>query len=221
MGCLKNFFAMVGCATVLLIGGAVAWHYRSEISTWAARLAELEGSLSDGSGSLPATVGRPSTAARREARRKAAEMELAGGPPTITLAADEVATLVEESFSDEGRETVDSLAVILGLDEIVVRGIVTTDIFAREVLGRLGGALNRSEAFSMTGDLAIVAEGEAELRPTSFRIGVLPVPRPLILTLVNSLSGGSGGAFSFGVPTTVDDARVRPEGVTFYRRTDR
>jgi hypothetical protein len=87
-GCLKNFLAAVGCLTLLVLGGVVAWTFDDQI-------AGLYRSVVPGSepvdGMAAGAVGTPTSVAQREVDAMTKALERRGGPPSAVVGADQVA----------------------------------------------------------------------------------------------------------------------------------
>lgn len=217
MGCLKSIFAMIGLVTVVALASIVGWHYRVELKDmyqdWAAD------SLTTGDIATE-SVGRPGEDALRAALRQNAAMESDGGPATMTLNADEMASLVAQGISRSSADSFDSLTVTLGSDRIILDASVVTEVFARELLGRFASILDHHEHLRVSGPVRVVRPGVMAWEPDALRMRAFPFPGAVIGSMINAITGGSDGAFLIRVPTTVGDVRVRPDGVTFYRRAD-
>lgn len=215
MGCLKNFFAMIGMVVVVGAGSIAAWTYRVEIRDYYGRWKGKESAVA-----ATPTSGRPSDEALRSARRTSAEMERADGPSTATLDADAMASLVLEGIARGAANAIDSLTLTLGEDRVSLDALVITEIFARDLLGPFSGVLDRTERIRVSGPVRVVREGVMAWTPDELKIRSFPMPGAVIGPMVNTLTGGSDGAFRIPVPTTVSDVRVRTDEITFYRRTD-
>ncbi len=216
MGCLKNLFAMIGFITFVAIGSAVGWHYRAELKEM---YLEFRGQASS-TATSDASVGHPSDDALRSANRRNAEMEMPDGPATVTLTANEMASLIQQGIARGAADSFDSLTVTLELDRITLNAAVMTEVFARDLLGQFASLLDRSEHLRVSGPVEVIGSGVMGWEPDALRLRSFPFPGPAIGPMVNAITGGPDGAFRIMVPGTVGDVRVRPDGVTFYRRTD-
>ena len=221
-GCLKNVFAMVGCFTILLVAAIAAWYYRDRIdeffhSLFAARsevVAQAE-ELSN-----EPTTGRPSQEALRSALRKNAEMERSNGNATVVLTADELASLIVDGIAPQAQEALDSVTVTLFEDRFALSAVVLTQALAAGGLGPLAFMLAPRERIEISGSAHVRREGVADWEPDAFQFGAFPLPQTVIAPVVNQITGGTDGTFRIRIPTTVGDLRIRPSGVTFYRRDD-
>jgi hypothetical protein len=161
----------------------------------------------------------PSVDALRRAERK--ERQLASGDAGyVRLTADEVAALVYDRLDPTARDAVDSMRVILYDELVVLDGRARLDVFGRELLGPLGDVFGSSEPLRMAGPLEVPEPGSLAWRVTQFAILRFPFPGSVIPLLVNRLTGRDDGAFPIAVPESVGDVRVRPDGVTLFRRVE-
>jgi hypothetical protein len=118
------------------------------------------------------------------------------------------------------REAVDSLRVVLYEDRLALEGRVRLDVFGRDLLGPLAGMLDSSEGLRMAGALEVLEPRRLAWDCDEFVLVGFPFPASVIPALVNRMTGRNDGAFPIPVPETVGDVRVRPDGVTLYRRVD-
>jgi hypothetical protein len=217
-GCLKNVFALVGCVTFLIVGGVVAYQYRAEIAS-AYRSFMRENPISETTSESPGpTVGYPAEAALRSARQKEALMARDGGPDSVVLTADEMASLIENGLDPVARRALDSLRVTLTEDRFMLQGALETRIFSRDLLGPFAGLLNETEPLEVDGPAEVAGPGVVAWKPDRFKLRIR-FPRSLIPPLVDALTRGEGGVVPIAVPNTVRAVRIRSDGVTFFRWT--
>jgi hypothetical protein len=213
-GCFKNLFATIGCLTVLGVGAIVGWQYR----------AQLVGLYRSFSGADARTGGRsvgvPGAEALRSAERKEREIERRGGPESVQLTADEMASIIEARLDPAARRALDSLSVMLGEDRFAMEGQIRVDVFSRDALGPLAEFLGSRQPLRVAGPATVGEPGVVDWRPDEFIIREFPFPPSAVPRLVNHLTGGSSGAFRIPVPATVARVRVGPGGVTFSRRAE-
>ncbi len=214
--CMQRLVALVGCLIILLVSAGLAWQYRGEMLGFyhthvQSRLAKLR------SGGDPApAAGIPSTTALRAAERKEAAIARRDGPPYVTLMANEMASLIHARLDERARSSLDSLRVSLGDNRLTVEAQVLAERVAGS-LGPFGGLLADREPLRATGPVTVQQAGVVAWRPDELSLRNFPLPEVAIPGLINSMTGGSDGAFHIAVPRTVGDVRVRPDGVTFYR----
>lgn len=143
-----------------------------------------------------------------------------GGPAFVVLTADEIASLVWDGLDPAARVALDSLHVTLDEDRFTLEAMLRTHVFGRDLLGPLEGILAEREPLRVAGPARYRAVGVVAWEPNAFAIRAFPFPQALVPRLVNRLTGRTDGYVQLAVPETVGDVRVRPGGVTFYRRTD-
>ena len=215
-GCLKSTFAMVGCLVFVVLGGIAGWHYRGQIGGAFGSLRGVDGQR----GPLPtaAATGGASIVALRSALMKQGAIERPDGPEVIELTPSEMASIIEAGLEPRARDALDSIEVTLHDDRLTLRASVATRILGRELLGPFAAALGEREPLRVSGGPRGVDDGMLAWVPDSFVVRSFPFPGVVIPKLVNTLTGRSDGAIPVSVPRTVRDVRIRPEGVTFYRR---
>lgn len=215
MGCFKSLFAGIGCLTVVLVGGAVGWQYRSQLAdAYAAFTGQPAPAVA-----AEAAPGSPSNRALRSARRKQESLSRLRGPTSVSLDPSEMASLIAESLDPVARQALDSLTVELEPDRFVLEAQLVTEVWGREALGMFAGFLQPREPLRVAGPAQIVRAGVLRWAPTELSLRGLPIPAPAIRPLVNSLTGGTDGAFWLAAPVTVGAMRIEPGQVTFFRRT--
>jgi len=212
VGCLRNVFAMVGCATVLLVGGVAAWQYRAQLSGLYRSFAGTPGGLGGASTGIATDSALASAIAKRDA------MARRDGPVYIVLSAAELAALVRDGLDPAARAALDSVTVVLARDRFTLRARLNTRIFTDDLLGPLARVLDAQEPVIIAGPARMDGPGLVAWRPDAFTIRQFPFPASAVPRLVNRLTGRDDGVLPIVVPPTVGDLRVRADGVTFYRR---
>lgn len=216
-GCVKNMFAGIGCVTVLAVGGVAGWHYRAQLGGLYRSVVGVPETVDP---TLERSIGVPGTEALRRAERKEAAMASRRGPGYVRLTADEMASLIEARLDPRVRRALDSVRVELAPDRFTLEGQMVLEVFSRDALGPLAELLGSRQPIRVGGPAEIAVPGDVRWRPDEFVIRAFPFPSSAIPRLVNHLTGGTTGAFSIPVPPTVGEIRIRPEGVTFYRRSE-
>ncbi len=220
-GCFKNLLAGIGCLTVMAAVGIAGWHYRAQLGGLYRSIVERRSPASSpepGTDSV-ASTGRPSAQAFESARGKRDTMARPGGPAYVTLSADEMAALIVDGLGPAGRAALDSITVTLGDDRFEVRAVLKTEALRGALPGPLAGVLSAREPISVSGPARVAAKGAVAWEPDSFVVRSFPFPRSAVPVLVNKLTRRPDGIVPIPVPPTVGDLRVRPDGVTFYRRS--
>lgn len=215
MGCLKNVFVGVGCLVMLVVALVAAVFFREPLidaySAVAGRLAGLENVEIAG-------PGHPSAEWAESARRKQEAMTTLLGPRSVTLNSAEIASLITTGLDPAAAEAVDSIAVTLVPDRFQLEAVLVTDVWGKEALGMFSGVLRPREPLKVGGPASMVRPGVISWTPTELSVGQLPIPGPVIRWLVNSLTGGTDGAFLIAAPVQIRDMRIATDEVTFYRQ---
>lgn len=215
-GCFTNIFAGIGCLAVLGLGSVGVWYFRADIAE--AYRSVVERTADTDASQI--TVGRPSPAALQSALEKERAIARRGGPERVVLTADEAASLIEDRLAAEARRALDSITVALARDRFSLEAELHTELLGRDLLGPLRGMIDPREPIRMSGPAEIRAPGVIGWEIDEFRVASFPFPGPAIPRLVDRLTGGTGGLMLLAVPTEVDDLRIRPDGVTFFRRAN-
>lgn len=216
-GCLKNVFAMVGCATLLVVGGVVAWQYRAQLEgAWRSVTAGRQAAAAADTMS----VGVASDAALASAFAKQEAMARPDGPAVVALTADEMASLIRWGFGPLARGALDSIRVELTEDRFALLALLDTRILSAELLGPFRGVIQGREPLRMGGPARVAGTGVVAWQPDEFVIRAFPFPAVAVPRLVNAITTGTDGTIPIAVPPTVGEVRIRPDGVSFYRRID-
>lgn len=212
---IRSVFATIGCATAVLLVLVVLWVYRGPLAAgYRAFVGETEASAA-AADTMP---GVPTQDALRSAHRKQGAMADPDGPASVRLSADEMASLIEDGLDPAAKAALDSLRVSLGTDRFVMEAQLMTEVWGRQALGPFGGFLQPREPIRVGGVGRIDRPGVLIWTPDEFAIRGVPFPGPAVTALVNTLTGGSDGAFWLALPATVGAVRIEPRGVTFFRR---
>lgn len=218
-GCFKNLLAGIGCLTVMVAGGIAGWHYRAQLGGLYRSIVERRSPAAPAPSADPvASTGRPSAQALESARGKRNLMAQPGGSAYVTFTADEMAALIADGLGPAGRAALDSMTVTLRDDRFEFRAVLKTEALRGALPGPLAGVLSAREPISVSGPARVAAKGAVAWEPDSFAVRSFPFPRSAVPVLVNKLTGRPDGIVPIPVPTTVGDLRIRPDGVTVYRR---
>ncbi len=216
-GCMKNFFATLGCLTFLVILALGAWTFRDQLG---GVYRSVTGTTEVGDLPSDTTVGVPSTTALRSAEGKEDAIARRGGVGYVTLTADEVASLIVDRLTPSAREAVDSVRAILSEDRVILGGQMRLDVFGPDALGPLAEFLGSRQPLRMAGPLTMREAGVVAWECDEFVIRSFPFPPSAIPRLVNYMTGQDAGVFLFEIPETVGEVRVHADGITLYRRVE-
>jgi hypothetical protein len=166
----------------------------------------------------PRQVGRPSSAALASALGKQDSMRRPRGPASVTLSADEMASLVQSMLQPQARRALDSVGIRLGTGRLTLLGYIVTAEIGSELFGPLAAMFQPMEPVWVSGPARATAPGLISWTPDSFSVRDYMLPPSAIPVLVRRLTGGSDGTIPIAVPPTVSRIRIDPGAVTFSRR---
>jgi hypothetical protein len=216
-GCLKDIFAGVGCVTLLVFVALLGWHYRAQVGGAYHSLVDRPPAAAvQDSGDA---TGHPSAAALASAHKKQGAIGTPGGPAYVTLDPNEMASLIAEGLGPAGAAALDSVSVILGEGRFAFHASLKMDVLGPRVLGPFAAMFGDREPVAVSGPARVAAVGAVAWQPDSVVIRAFPFPHAMVPIVINRLTGRPDGIVPIPVPATVGDLRIRPSGVTFYRKT--
>lgn len=208
----------LGCLLALLVGAAGAWMFRAPLGRAVSRLVGREAPLPR----VTASVGAPSPAAVASAEAKLAALGRTGGPDSVVLTANEVASWVGGGIDWSVRRTFDSLRVELRPDTLVLHARLDTRAVPPEALGPFAGFVEPREPLRIAGPVAIAAPGHARFTVAEMSLRDFAFPPVAVRSLARRVAGaGEDGAFLMPVPSAVRDLRLRGDGLVLYRSGQR
>jgi hypothetical protein len=198
------------------VGAVAAWWYRAPLGRAAGRL------IGRKSTALPAVrdtnVGAPTPSALTAAEHKLRELGRRGGPDSVMLSPNEMASLIGQGIDWSVRKTFDSLRVELLEGTLAVHARLDTHLIPQEALGPLRGLLAEREPIRIAGPIAIVRRGTARWTVRELALRGFPFPPPAVTTLAKETAGAdSGGGVAIAVDPAIADVVVHPSGVVLYR----
>lgn len=205
-GCLTLPFRLLGLLILILLG-YLAWTYRADIRR---QVHEWTADAADSSARGVAVRGGAGPAARR------VEALLGSRTDSVTLSAEEVASLVDSLARIVAPGSIDSVRVTLADDDLSVRARVDTRSIPVS-LGALGTMLRDRETIDAGGRVVFRQSGRAEWHLDRVRVRGIPVPGEVVERMIRRFDGSAqGNAIGFEIPATVRGLRVGPGGVTLY-----
>ncbi len=209
----------IGCAIVLLVLGAVGWHFRGKWVPRVKAMVTAEAPAAE-AGWAPITA-----AAGQRAKDRVASLGRRGGPSAVTLTPEEFAAYVLGSALAEvtARGTETQAVVQDGM--LYIRTTVRlADLGGKDALGALARMFNETEPLLVAGTLQPVRPGLAQFRLKEVAVRDLKVPRSAVGTLVRRWgpSPRPDSLATDGLPVTlpadVVDLRLADGKVTLYRK---
>ncbi|HXF96253.1 MAG TPA: hypothetical protein VNI61_09155 [Gemmatimonadales bacterium] len=216
-GCLRGA-ARLGCLGALVLAAALAWWFREPI------LRTVAGWFGPREVTLPPTsdiaVGAPTPGALESGRAKLLELARSGGPDSVILTPNEMASLVGSGIDWSVRRAFDSLRVELLEGEIAVHTRLDTRRIPPEALGPFSGMLEEREPFRIAGPIRIESPGRARWEIRELSIRGIEFPAPAVKQIARRVAGADGsGAVPVRVDRVIGGVAVHPTGVVLYRRT--
>jgi hypothetical protein len=204
----------LGCLVAVLAVAAAAWWFRGPI----ARAVGWRAAEPDPLPRVTSSVGAPSPAAVASGEAKLAALARSGGPDSVVLTANEVASWVGGGIDWSVRRTFDSLRVELRTDTLVLHARLDTRAVPPEALGPFAGFVEPREPLRIAGPVAIASPGYARFTVAELALRDFPFPPVAVRRLARRVAGaGEDGAFLVPVPSAVRDVRVGGEGMMLYR----
>ena len=208
----------LGCFVALVAAAVGAWMFRAPLGRAVGRLGGREAPLPR----VTSSVGAPSPAAVASADAKLAALGRSGGPDSVVLTANEVASWVGGGIDWSVRRTFDSLRVELRPDTLVLHARLDTKAVPPEALGPFAGFVEPREPLRIAGPVAIAAPGHARFTVAELSLRDFVLPPVAVRSLARRVAGaGEDGAFLVPVPTAVRALRLGGDGLVLYRSVQR
>ncbi len=214
-GCMKNMFAMAGCATLLVLAVVLSWMFRDQMTDAYRAFRGDETTVEE---IFVAGPGSASPEAYESAVAKYQRIARIDGPEFVALSAAEMASLISNGLDPIGRQALDSLTVTFEPGRFIMEAQLVTAVWGKDQLGLLGGLLHDLEPLRVAGPARVMRRGVLAWEPMEFSVRDVPFPGPLIPPIVNRITGGDDGLMLFGVPSTIAEIRIEHNKVTFFRR---
>jgi hypothetical protein len=216
-----SFIWKTGCLVVLLVLGALAWHFRA---AWLPKAKELVTAEAPAS---TAGWARITPAGGARARDRIAALGRRGGPAYVTLTPAEFAAYVLGSaLSEIARQDTSTQAVVQNGMLYIRTRIRLADIGGKDALGPLARLFRDSEPLLVGGTIVPVRQGLAQFRLKEVAVRDIEVPRSVVGTLVRRWSPGTRpdslatDGLPIALPNDVVDVRLADGKVTLYKKTE-
>src|SRR6266576_2090553 len=214
-GCLKGLFRL-GCAVAILAVIALIYWFREPIMQTGAR-------WFGGSKALPpvadTAVGAPTPTATATGQSKLRSLGAAGGPDSVILTPNEMASLIGAGIDWNVRKMYDSMRVELQEGKLVVHARLDTRSLPPGTLGPFSGMFGEREPLRMAGTVSIGRPGTALYDITEISLRGIEIPGPFVKQITKQMAGAStSGAVPVKVDPAVTDVKVHLTGVVLYKR---
>ena len=216
-GCLKGLLRL-GCLAVIAAVLLALWWFREPILRTGAR-------WFGSSKALPpvadTAVGAPTPAAVASGQAKLVSLGAAGGPDSVVLTPNEMASLIGSGIDWRVRKTFDSLRVELLDGSFAVHARLDTRAVPREALGPLASILEPREPLRLGGTLTIDRPGTARFTIREISIRGIGFPAPAVKSIARQMAGADAdGAIPMEVNRAVARVAIHPTGVVLYRSAE-
>lgn len=206
--------ARLGCLVGLAAVALAAWWFRAPLVRGAGGLFGSRPPLPR----IAESIGAPTPAAVASARAKLESLDGAGGPDSVVLTANEVASWVGGGIDWRVRQTFDSLRVELRPDTLVLHARLDTRALPPEALGPFGGLVEPREPLRIAGPVSVVAPGVAEFRVSALVLRDFEFPGVAVRRLAERVAGANeNGGFFVPLPVAARDLALGPAGLVLYR----
>lgn len=207
----------LGGVALIALALAVAWWFREPLlqtgSRWFGPKRTALPPVAD------TAVGAPTPRAVASSGDKVAELGRAGGPDSVILTANEMASLIGGSLDWSVRRTFDSLRVELLDGYFAVHARLDTRTVSTDALGPFGVMLNEREPLRLAGPLVVVAPGQGRWTLRELSLRGFPFPGPMVQALAQRMAGAdSTGSLPVPLAPDVAEIVIRPTGVVLHRR---
>ena len=214
-GCFKGLVRLVLFA-LLLVLVAAAWWYRAPLKEtferWVGRRDTALPAVRD------TNIGAPTPTALAAAAGKLSALGRRGGPDSVVLTPNEMASLIGTGIDWTVRKTFDSLRVELSEGSLAVHARLDTKSIPPDALGPLRGLLAEREPIRIAGPIAIARPGTARWTVREIALRGFPFPTAAVKSLARQTAGAdANGAVAIGVDRAIADVAVHSTGVVLYR----
>lgn len=202
---------------LLVLGLAVAWWFREPIlragSRWFGPKRTALPPVAD------TAVGAPTPGAVASSGSKLADLSRSGGPDSVVLSANEMASLIGGGLDWTVRKTFDSLRVELLDGTFAVHARLDTRAVPRDALGPFAMMLGEREPLRLAGPLVVVSPGRGRWSLQELSLRGFPFPGPMVKQIAQRMAGAdSTGGLAVPLPSDVAAIAIRPTGVVLYKR---
>ena len=164
-------------------------------------------------------IGAPTLQALASAQRKLAALGRPGGPDSVVLTPNEMASLIGSGIDWQVRRSLDSLRIELLEGSVAVNARLDTKLIPQDALGPLRGLLAEREPVRIAGPLTVARPGAARWTVREIALRGFPFPPPAVKALAKQTAGAdSSGAVVLKVDSAVKDLAIHPRGVVLYRK---
>jgi hypothetical protein len=207
---------LAGLALVV-VGLAVAWWFREPLleagSRWLGPKRTALPPVAD------TAVGAPTPRAVASSGTKLADLGRAGGPDSVILSANEMASLIGGGLDWTVRKTFDSLRVELLDGTFAIHARLDMRAIPADALGPFAVMVGEREPLRLAGPLVVQSPGRGMWTLQELSLRGFPFPGPMVRQIAQRMAGAdSTGSLAVPLPADVSRVAIRPTGVVLYRR---
>ena len=210
----------IGCAILLLLLGALGWHFRDRWVPKVKSMVTVEAPVAS-AGWAPITA-----AGGTRAKERIASLGRRGGPAYITLTPTEFASYVLGSALNTVAAGDTSTQAVVQDGMLYIRTRVRlADLGGKDALGPLARMFNDTESVMIAGTLDAVRPGLAQFRLKEVAVRELKVPRSAVGALVKRWGPTprpdslATDGLPVTLPTDVVHLRIADGKITLYKKT--
>jgi hypothetical protein len=213
-GCLRGLLRL-GCLVAIAAGLLALWWFREPILRTGARWFGRSQALPP---VADTAIGAPTPAALASAHVKVGSLGTAGGPDSIVLTPNEMASLIGSGIDWKVRKTFDSLRVELLDGAFAVHARLDTRALPPDALGPIATLVEPREPLRLGGTLTIDRPGTARFTIREISLRGFAFPRPAVRSVARQMAGADAdGAIPLQVDPAVTRVAIHPTGVVLYR----
>ena len=213
-GCLKGLLRL-GCLVAIAAGLVALWWFREPILRTGARWFGRSQTLPP---VADTAVGAPTPTALASAQAKVGSLGTAGGPDSVVLTPNEMASLIGSGIDWKVRKTFDSLRVELLEGAFAVHARLDTRALPPGALGPIATLVEPREPLRLGGTLTIDRPGTARFTVREISLRGFAFPAPAVRSVARQMAGADAdGAIPLQVDPAVTRVAIHPTGVVLYR----
>jgi hypothetical protein len=202
---------------LLVLALVVAWWFREPIlrtgSRWFGPKRTALPPVAD------TAVGAPTPAAVASSGSKLTNLTRRGGPDSVVLSANEMASLIGGGLDWTVRKTFDSLRVELLDGTFALHARLDTRAVPPEALGPFAMMLGEREPIRLAGPFVVQSPGHGRWTVQELSLRGFPFPGSMVQQIMQRVAGAdSTGGLAVPLPPDVEGIAIRPTGVVLYRR---
>ncbi len=203
---------LLGLIAIVVLAGFGGWYLRGRVPDKQATVTEVK------------SWGTVSVEGASRAKSQIASLSR-GTKTFVAIAPEDLAAYVSMLATNKLPPSASDMRATAEGDRLTLRAMLKpAELDVGKVLGALAGLLRDTEELRLTGTFHLVRPGLAEFRIVDARLRDIPIPGPMIPTLIRQSvpgtrpEGVSDNAVPLPLPEHVQDIRVSGGRMLVYRR---